>query len=51
MYLWHMKNYLLIHNIADLLEKDVRPDWNEFFEQAQKDKKAVLKRKKEQKNK
>jgi hypothetical protein len=37
--------------LEDLLEKDVRPDWNEFFEQAQKDKKAVWKRKKEQKNK
>jgi hypothetical protein len=32
--------------IEDLFEKDVAPGWDEFYEQAQKDKKAVWKNKK-----
>lgn len=34
--------------IEDLFEKDVAPGWDEFYEKAQADKKAVWKRKREQ---
>jgi hypothetical protein len=33
--------------IEDLFEKDVAPGWDEFYEQAKADKKAVWQRKKE----
>jgi hypothetical protein len=34
--------------IEDLFEKDVSDDWDEFYKQAVEDKKAVLRRKREQ---
>jgi hypothetical protein len=37
--------------IEDLFEKDVAPGWDEFYEQAKKDKKEVWRRKREEQNK
>jgi len=34
--------------IEDLFEQDVRPDWDEFYEQAKKDKKEVWRKRREQ---
>jgi hypothetical protein len=36
--------------IEDLFEKDVAPGWDEFYDQAKKDKKAVWKRKRDEQN-